>query len=60
MIRKSVLLIILAVFPLITFAQREREVSGEYTYYAPLNITPNEALATAIEKAKIQALAEAF
>ena len=60
MIRKSVLLIILAVFPLIAFAQREREVSGEYTYYAPLNITPNEAIATAIEKAKIQALAEAF
>ena len=60
MIRKSVLLIILAVFPLITFAQREREVSGEYTYYAPLNITPNEAIATAIEKAKIQALADAF
>ena len=60
MIRKSVLLIILAVFPLITFAQREREVSGEYTYYAPLNITPNEAKAVAIEKAKIQALADAF
>ena len=60
MIRKSILLIILAVFPLISFAQRVCEVSGEYTYYAPLNITPNEAKAVAIEKAKIQALADAF
>lgn len=43
-----------------TFAQKECKVSGEYTYYAPLNITPDEAKATAVEKAKIQALADTF
>ena len=59
MSRKSVLLF-LFVFPAILFAQKTREVSGEYTYYAPLNISPNEAIGTAIEKAKIQALADAF
>jgi hypothetical protein len=35
-------------------------VSGEYTYYAPLNVSPDDAIATAVEKAKIQALADAF
>ena len=58
--RKSALFLIVMVFPTILFAQQTREVSGEYTYYAPLNITPNEAKAVAIEKAKIQALADAF
>jgi hypothetical protein len=60
MIHKSIWLALLVAFPVMAFAQKEREVSGEYTYYAPLNITPNEAKAVAIEKAKIQALADAF
>lgn len=60
MIHKIELFVILVVFPLMAFAQRVCEVSGEYTYYAPLNVTPNEAKAVAIEKAKIQALADAF
>ena len=57
--RKS-LLLILFVFPTILFAQRECKVSGEYTYYAPLNVSPDDAIAVAVEKAKIQALADAF
>lgn len=57
--RKSILFI-LFVFPTILFAQRECNVSGEYTYNGPLNITPEEAKTIAIEKAKIQALADAF
>ena len=60
MIHKSTWLVLLMVFPLIAFAQRERKVSGEYTYYAPLNVSPDAAVATAIEKARIQALADAF
>ena len=60
MIHKSTWLVLLMVFPVIAFAQRECKVSGEYTYYAPQNITPNEAKAKAVEKAKIQALADAF
>lgn len=57
--RKS-LLLILFVFPTVLFAQRECKVSGEYTYYAPLNVSPDDAIAIAVEKAKIQALADAF
>lgn len=57
--RKS-LLLILFVFPTMLFAQRECRVSGEYTYYAPLNVSPDDAIAIAVEKAKIQALADAF
>lgn len=57
--RKS-LLLILFVFPTVLFAQRECRVSGEYTYYAPLNVSPDDAIAIAVEKAKIQALADAF
>ncbi len=57
--RKS-LLLILFVFPTVLFAQRECKVSGEYTYYAPLNVSPDDAVAIAVEKAKIQALADAF
>lgn len=57
--RKS-LLLILFIFPTILFAQSERRVSGEYTYYAPLNVSPDDAIAVAVEKAKIQALADAF
>lgn len=57
---KSILIVLLVVFPAMSFAQRECKVSGEYTYNAPLNITPEEAKAIAIEKAKIQALADTF
>lgn len=57
--RKS-LLLILFVFPTMLFAQRECKVSGEYTYYAPLNVSPDDAIAIAVEKAKIKALADAF
>lgn len=57
---KPILIILLVVFPTMLFAQRECKVSGEYTFHAPLNVTPDEAKATAIEKAKIQALADTF
>lgn len=57
---RKLLLLILFVFPTILFAQRERKVSGEYTYYAPLNVSPDDAIAVAVQKAKIQALADAF
>ena len=35
-------------------------VEGEYTYYAPENVTLEEAKRTALNRAKIQALADAF
>ena len=58
--RRKSLLLILFVFPTVLFAQRECKVSGEYTYYAPLNVSPDDAIAIAVEKAKIKALADAF
>lgn len=59
MTRKSMILVLL-VFPTMLFAQRTREVSGEYTYYGPWTISPKEAEDKAIEEAKIQAIADAF
>lgn len=51
-------------FILITFmpihAQKTVKVEGTYTYYAPDNVTVDEAKYTALNRAKIQALAEKF
>ncbi len=41
-------------------AQKEVTVNGEYTYYAPDDVTPEKARRIAIERAKAQALEEAF
>ena len=42
------------------FAQKVQTVSGEYLYYAPENITTEIARQTAIERARLEALAAAF
>ena len=55
-----VLLLLMTVVPALLFAQQERRVEGEYTYYAPQDVSLEAARATAIEQARIQALAEAF
>lgn len=47
-------------FSLPVFAQKVKSVEGEYTYYAPENVTLEEAKRTALNRAKIQALADAF
>lgn len=59
MSRRSFLLILL-VFPMMLSAQQTRRVSGEYTYYGSWDITPNEAVRIAIEKARMQAIADEF
>lgn len=41
-------------------AQQTRKVRGEYTYYAPENVTLEEAKRTALERAKIQTIANEF
>lgn len=58
--KKAVVLLLLTVVPALLFAQQERRVEGEYTYYAPQDVSLEAARATAIEQARIQALAEAF
>ncbi len=46
--------------PLIVSAQKVQSVSGTYTYYAPVNVTIEQAKHTALERAKIQILADKF
>jgi len=41
-------------------AQKVKTMHGEYTYHAPENVTLEEARRTALDRAKIQALADAF
>lgn len=42
------------------FAQKVKTVSAEYTYYAPENMSVEEAKRTALDRAKIQAIADEF
>ncbi len=57
---KHALLLLFVLFTLPVFSQKMKTVEGEYTYYAPENVTPEEAKRIALERAKIQALADAF
>lgn len=59
MTNKAATLLIALVFPTLLFAQ-ERKVEGEYTYYTPQDVSIETAKATAIEQARVQALADAF
>lgn len=53
--------IIFLLIPLLsTFAQKIERVHGEYAYHVPDNISLEEGKRTALERAKIQALADAF
>ena len=42
------------------FAQRTEKVTGRYTYYAPENVTLEEAKRTALDRAKLSAIADEF
>lgn len=57
---KLSLLWLIFVFPVMSFAQRERNVSGEYTYYLPQNVTLEQAKVTAEQRARIVALVKEF
>lgn len=46
--------------PFTLSAQRAEKVCGEYTYYSSLDKSPEEAKRIALERAKIEALAEKF
>lgn len=52
-------MVILA-FPAILTAQRAHRVCGEYTYYAPKNLSQFEAETIAIERARLQAISDEF
>lgn len=55
-----VLCAILSMVALSSFAQKAKVVHGEYTYYAPLSQSVDEAKRIALERAKIQAIADEF
>lgn len=57
---RRVLLFLSLMLSLPAFSQKIKTVEGEYTYYAPENVTLEEARRTALDRAKIQALADAF
>ena len=57
---KHFLVITLTLFSLTVLAQKTKTVDGEYTYHAPENVTLEQARRTALERAKIQALADEF
>ena len=44
----------------VSHAQKVQKVTATYTYYAPENVTLEEARRTALDRAKIQAIADAF
>ena len=41
-------------------AQEVRDICGQYTYYAPENVTLEQARRTALQRAKLSALADEF
>ncbi len=57
---RQVVVFILLLLPLTVLAQRVKTVEGEYTYHAPENVTIEQARRIALERAKIQALADEF
>lgn len=57
---KNTLLLLSILFTVPVFSQKMKTVEGEYIYHAPENVTLEEARRTALDRAKIQALADAF
>lgn len=58
---KYKLLIAVLIFPATgIFAQKMQQVTATYTYYAPENVTLEEAKRTALDRAKITAIADTF
>jgi hypothetical protein len=54
------LLSILMIVSVTSFAQRTEKVTAAYTYYVPENVTLEEAKHTALDRAKLTAIADAF
>lgn len=60
MTRLFYIAIFVCVYCLTASAQKLKTVEAEYTYHAPENVTLEQAKQTALDRAKIQALADAF
>lgn len=57
---KRILLALSVLFSVTGFSQNIKTVAGEYTFHAPENMTLEEAKQTALDRARIQALADEF
>ncbi|MEG1644413.1 MAG: DUF4384 domain-containing protein [Alistipes sp.] len=60
MLNRTLILFVLLIYPLVSSAQKVQTITGEYTYYAPSTVSPEQAQQTAIHRAQIAALADAF
>ena len=58
--RRIFLAYLLLGFVAVAFAQKIQKVTATYTYYAPDNVTLEEAKRTALDRAKISSIADAF
>ena len=58
--RFCLFIVLLLSFPTTFFAQQVKKVVGTYTYYAPEDISLDRAKRIALERAQIEAIAEAF
>lgn len=58
--RICLLIIIILLCPTTFFAQQMKKVVGEYTYHAPENVSLEKAKRTALERAQLEAIADAF
>lgn len=58
--KKLTFTFILSLFFTLTIVGQTRKVKGEYTYYGDSNMSPKEAMAAAVENAKVQAIAKEF
>lgn len=58
---KKIVLILIAMLSVSAlYAQRTEKVTGTYTYYAPENVSLEEAKRIALDRAKLQAIADEF
>ncbi len=57
---RKILIIFILFASLPVFSQKVKTVKGEYTYYVPENVAKEQAMRIALERAKIQALADEF
>ncbi|MEG0807804.1 MAG: DUF4384 domain-containing protein, partial [Alistipes sp.] len=60
MLNRTLILFVLLTYSLVSSAQKVQTITGEYTYYAPSTVSPEQAKQTAIHRAQIAALADVF
>lgn len=58
--KRYLLLCLIAISPSFSKAQKTHSICGEYTYHAPSNISKDEAVRIAIDRARLTALADEF